>query len=76
MAMGENVAFCMRCGKTWIVGDCIPFLCDKCAAEQRVEIEEMKKETKEAYRKGADEPKQEPSAVVKPVVRKLDLSET
>lgn len=30
MPWGMNVATCLCCGKQWIVGDCIPSVCDQC----------------------------------------------
>lgn len=30
MVTGHNIAHCTHCGKDWIVGDCIPFMCDEC----------------------------------------------
>jgi hypothetical protein len=32
---GEHLAYCVACGKTWVVGDCIPFLCPECECEER-----------------------------------------
>lgn len=32
MPYGEHLARCLHCGKTWIVGDCIPSICDECIA--------------------------------------------
>lgn len=32
MPTGEHLARCLNCGKTWIVGDCIPAFCsDSCS---------------------------------------------
>jgi len=27
MSRGQHVATCLKCGKTWVVGDCIPSFC-------------------------------------------------
>lgn len=35
MVYGCHVANCLHCGKQWIVGDCIPSICDECSAAGR-----------------------------------------
>lgn len=35
MPGGENLAHCFECGKSWIVGDCIPTICPECECKQR-----------------------------------------
>jgi hypothetical protein len=30
MPYGHHIAHCLHCGKQWMVGDCIPSMCDEC----------------------------------------------
>jgi hypothetical protein len=32
MVTGLNVANCLHCGREWLVGDCIPSVCEECWA--------------------------------------------
>lgn len=34
MPCGENLARCLECGKSWIVGDCIPSTCPQCLCKK------------------------------------------
>ena len=38
MPHGEHVATCLHCGKSWIVGDCIPSMCDDCRREGHQDV--------------------------------------
>lgn len=35
MPYGHHVARCHVCGKEWMVGDCIPSVCDECGKRQQ-----------------------------------------
>ena len=35
MPIGSNLARCHECGKTWIVGDCIPTMCGDCECAEK-----------------------------------------
>lgn len=64
MPIGQHLARCLNCGKTWIVGDCIPSFCsEECRAghtaywnrieeeyRDKIEVVDCRKETHEADR--------------------------
>lgn len=38
MPYSQNIATCLHCGRKWVVGDCIPSICDECRAAGHADV--------------------------------------